>query len=418
MKGVSPQDCKRLGTAALNRQHHAEAVQWFQRLFYETDSQIDRGAVALDAAYCLEQLGQCDDAARWALRALEADPLDSEALSLYLRMVNIHGGRRAVRWAADRLAALGLAMCTGQIEDAELERLLLPPRTLAVSLDDGRDLQVGTLKHMVLVDNLPSILQMGLLSYNEVGSRGLSPTSLALSTVQSLRDRVWLQLPGSRDMANLHDFVPFYFVHHTPMLYRRAELQDRIVFIEATPRLLHRPGVVFSDGNASVQGLSQDPCVSVRVTVSTSGEPCKRVFYKAGHPRPTWSVRHSSSEIFGACCCLGRVDWELLAAPYWSGHPDGRRIRCAEVLVQREVSVAEFCGFTVGNKALLSEVEGMVRASGFSLPVCCSPECFFPDKKPATYALHAPSAEEEIHWQSADSLPAYGAELELDDIPF
>lgn len=240
----------------------------------------------------------------------------------------------------------------------------------------------STISH---IDNLPSILRFGLLSQNELRSLGIHYTSVALEGVQDLRRRIWLQLPGhqkGRQMPNLHDFVPFYFVQKTPMLWVLRDIQDNIVFVVATTELLSRQGTLFTDGNAAVQGLWRSPNLTVVVTVSTDGAPCCRTFFCDGFPiqqRP----RQRVSEIYTGIHNLQHLKWEILAARSWVGFEDGKRARCSEVSVPSKVKLADIRELAVRPSENAEHARGLVKNARADLSVVCRPDWYFPNGRAA-----------------------------------
>lgn len=149
--------------------------------------------------------------------------------------------------------------------------------------DHGRD----CLLYLTHPSNLPSILENGILSYNGVVKRALPHEDISNACVQYRRGR---KMVFDRP---LHDYVPFYLVRRNPMLcavsrYPRA-------YIRVDCRVADKPGTAFSDGNAASDGtlFYQDP---------------------------------SDIEM---------IPWRVIRAGRWTGqaYPDGKRQRCAEILV-------------------------------------------------------------------------------------
>lgn len=145
---------------------------------------------------------------------------------------------------------------------------------------------------MTAISNLPSILQHGLLSHNEAHRLGLV-TDISDPTVQSLRSKRII------DDMKLHDYVPFYFSPRNPMLYVRKEIQNQIVFLGVDPGLLFESTTIFSDGNAAALDTK---------------------FYRG-------------------VSLLDNLPWDIINAGYWNDIPDGKRIKCAEILVYPKVYI-------------------------------------------------------------------------------
>ena len=106
-----------------------------------------------------------------------------------------------------------------------------------------------------------------------------------------------------------------------------------IVVLYVNRCVLHRPGVVFTDGNAA-----------------------------SGAPRFFSDLRD-----------LKKIDWECLNAASWTDFKDGKRKRCAEVLIPVWVPLSKLERAVVNNAPLRDE---LVRQK-WSTPVDVRPDWFF-----------------------------------------
>lgn len=94
------------------------------------------------------------------------------------------------------------------------------------------------------IDNIPSIMQRGLLS-NEKASK-IKHTSIAMKEVQERRDAVIIP----NGMA-LHKYANVYFDPKNPMLYKRKNENENICILKFDRSILDFDGVIVSDRNAS-----------------------------------------------------------------------------------------------------------------------------------------------------------------------
>lgn len=94
------------------------------------------------------------------------------------------------------------------------------------------------------IDNIPSIMQRGLLS-NEKASK-IKHTSIAMQEVQERRDAVIIP----NGMA-LHKYANVYFDPKNPMLYKRKNENENICILKFDRSILDFGGVIVSDRNAS-----------------------------------------------------------------------------------------------------------------------------------------------------------------------
>jgi hypothetical protein len=151
------------------------------------------------------------------------------------------------------------------------------------------------LYHMTYISNISSILSLGLLSHKQAHYYKLIKQDISDVDVQNIR-----HTKKVRGMS-LHNYVPLYFNPKNPMLYRRKNLQNNIVLLGVDPLVLVDSRNVFSDGNAS--------CSQTK-------------FY--------WDLK-----------MLSRLNWYIIRQSTWHDQPDGKRIKCAEVLVYPNVPVTK-----------------------------------------------------------------------------
>ncbi len=149
---------------------------------------------------------------------------------------------------------------------------------------------VGWLAHITHIDNMESIVTNGILSHNRAHVEGLVDQDIADPDVNDRRANRLVSITNKP----LHDYVPFYFNSRNPMLYRRKSIQDEIVTLVVSRYTLTWPGVIFTDGNAA----------------------------------------SSNTRFFSDLRDLDNLDWNCIRGDSWNNYPDGRRIRCAEVLIE------------------------------------------------------------------------------------
>jgi hypothetical protein len=94
------------------------------------------------------------------------------------------------------------------------------------------------------IDNIPSIMQRGLLS-NERAAK-IKHKSIAMQEVQQRRDTV--NIPNGMP---LHQYANVYFDPRNPMLYLRKNKNSNICILKFDRSILDFEGAVVSDRNAS-----------------------------------------------------------------------------------------------------------------------------------------------------------------------
>ncbi len=181
--------------------------------------------------------------------------------------------------------------------------------------------EVKELHFIAPIENVPSILEHGLLCHNS--AKKLPHHRIDDRDVQARRDNK--PVPGTR--KTLHDFANLYFDAHNPMLSRRRDENNSICVLQFNPSVVDLPGVVVADRNAARDWARFKPI--------SDG--------------------------------LGMLEKEMLYARFWL-HDDPIEkdrhagIKCAELLVPQKVEPHYILGAYVANRTALSsfqEVSGL-----------------------------------------------------------
>ncbi len=151
------------------------------------------------------------------------------------------------------------------------------------------------LEYLTPISNLASIVEHGILSHNVAHRSSLVEQDISDSDVQRRRSQ---KTVGN---LSLHDYANLYFNARNPMLYRRIQVQDSIAILCVNRDYIGRSDVWYSDGNAASE---------------------ETLFYSSLQD-------------------LNQLNWSCIWADYWRGYHDGRRIRCAEILVPFRVPFSE-----------------------------------------------------------------------------
>lgn len=193
-----------------------------------------------------------------------------------------------------------------------------------------RTKQTG-LYNIQAIDNIPSIMQRGLLS-NERAQR-VTHTSIAMNEVQERRDNV--KIPNG---LKLHQYANVYFDPHNPMLSARRSQNENICILKIDYRILDIPGVIISDRNASSDYAS---------------------FY---------------SPEMG----MDLIDFDLVYARYWIDEDyfeqmRKKSIKCAEVLVPYVIPYDYVICAAVVNEVAVEKLQNV----GFDKQIQMEPRVFF-----------------------------------------
>lgn len=193
------------------------------------------------------------------------------------------------------------------------------------------DQRVTELQCIMPMDNTPSVLEHGILSYERAAR--LQHHSVALQPVQDKRDQK--QVPGG---LRLHQYANLYFHARNPMLFKRKDEAHNLCVLRVSPDVLKIRGTVISDQNAASD------------------------YVRFLHPSQ-WKLLNFE-DIFA-------MDWRHPDDPiaYWRH----KARKCAEVLVEHRVEPRLLAGaYVIDEKAARR-----LAALGFALPVTVNPELFF-----------------------------------------
>lgn len=181
------------------------------------------------------------------------------------------------------------------------------------------------------IDNMPSIMQRGLLS-NERAST-INHVSIAMNEVQARRELV--RIPNG---MKLHQYANLYFDPWNPMLSRKRSQNEDICILKFDRVVLDFEGVILSDRNASSD-------------------------YAA---------------FYGAKAGLEHIDFDLVYARYWTDDDyyeqcRKKSIKCAEVLVPNSISFDYVACAAVVNE----DAANRLKATGFNRKIIVEPRVFF-----------------------------------------
>lgn len=223
----------------------------------------------------------------------------------------------------------------------------------------------GFIYHMVHVDNLRSIfLCKALLSQEMLKRERIEPRSIAEPSVQKLRDRIFIWDFYDRKLRNLHSYVPFYFSTCSPMLYvqHNAGIQNELVMFKVPRSILENQGVIFTDGNATKQRLSQGG--SQKVYIMPAGinvDYCARE-YKPTDPQ---GASRLISDFYCDVKFLDTFDWKgINNQRHFDDWEESKRVRSAEVLIPDSLPITEIHTIAVATTAMIVVVNAIIDECG------------------------------------------------------
>lgn len=153
--------------------------------------------------------------------------------------------------------------------------------------------EVQCLWYITHRDNIPSILERGILNHHDAGELSVKCVDISNPDVQRRRNR-----DEPHYHRKIHDYAPLYINPKNPMLSVQRDMQDELCLIEVFLSVMFENQYLITDGNAASQ--------------------------------PT--------QFFNSVSHIAKLPWDVLNAKYWGDLEEGRRKRCAEVLIYPKVT--------------------------------------------------------------------------------
>lgn len=111
-----------------------------------------------------------------------------------------------------------------------------------------KKLQIKSLYYITHINNLPSILERGILSHASIEAREIPFTPVYDRGIISKRKE-----KPTPDRRSLWEYANLYFQPRNPMMYRVVHEKDRqnLAVVGVAAGVLNEPGVFITDGNAA-----------------------------------------------------------------------------------------------------------------------------------------------------------------------
>lgn len=177
--------------------------------------------------------------------------------------------------------------------------------------------------------NIPSVMNFGILSYNQVP---FEHDSIADPKVQYRRNKT---IPGGLE---LHSYANLYFDPRNPMMYKRKTEYENLCVLAVNATILNIDGVVISDRNAAA-------------TFAQFVDPTEMQSY---------------------------LNFDIIYETDWNDPDEHKKmnkkaIKCAEVLVPDRVPYSYIIGACVAT----TEIQHALQQTGFEKRIKIDPNIFF-----------------------------------------
>ena len=194
--------------------------------------------------------------------------------------------------------------------------------------------EIKGLYYITHIENLPSILNYGILSHRQVEDRGIPYKPIYDAAIVGSR-----KLKETPDGRSLWDFANVYFQPRNPMLYRVVHEKDdeEIAVLGIQPRVLEISGAYITDGNAA--------------------------------NNPTNFFRHKDG--IKAVSAI----WDTINGEWWNSVDGSKRKIMAECLVPGHIPADQILSIYVATYKAAERAKALISPQ--NLPVIPEPKLFF-----------------------------------------
>ena len=204
----------------------------------------------------------------------------------------------AMLYAADLSGADLSGACLEGVKGLTKAGLIEKPSKVVINSEKvikDSFIQNGALRlwHMTHKENIQSILEHGILNHYDAHSLLVKPVDISDPDAQRWRDKT-----EPYYHRKIHDYAPLYINPRNPMLYVRRNMQSELCLIEVFLSVMFESEYLITDGNAAA----------------------------------------SATQFFDSVNHIKELPWDVLNGTSWTHYDDGKRKKCAEVLVYPKVT--------------------------------------------------------------------------------
>ncbi|AFZ34936.1 Appr-1-p processing domain protein [Stanieria cyanosphaera PCC 7437] len=186
--------------------------------------------------------------------------------------------------------------------------------------------ELKSLYYITHIENLPSILQKGILSHKKVDELGVSYTPIYDSTIVSKRKD-----KSTPERNSLWEYANLYFQPRNPMMYRVVNEKDKrdIAVVGVKPEVLNISGCMISDGNA------------------------------ANDPTNFFSLKEGLKIL--------NQQWKIIQSDWWKEDDGSKRKIMAECLIPEQISPSLIHSIFVADHKAKERVEQIIGSAKISV---------------------------------------------------
>ncbi|MBR8829122.1 MAG: DUF4433 domain-containing protein [Gomphosphaeria aponina SAG 52.96 = DSM 107014] len=194
--------------------------------------------------------------------------------------------------------------------------------------------EIKNLYYITQINNLPSILEKGILSPDEIKNQHLEVTRIYDQEIVSNRQR-----KNTPEQKSLWEYANLYFQPRNPMMYRviQEEGKRNLAIIAIRNQVLSESGVVITDGNAASNETR---------------------FYPLDEGMEVLSK-----------------NWQIIQKDWWKGEDGSKRKIMAECLIPKKVNPSLIEAIFVTDTQTQEQVKKIIEPS--PLPIIPEPNLFF-----------------------------------------
>ena len=200
-------------------------------------------------------------------------------------------------------------------------------------------MKIKSLYYITHIDNLRSIFERGILSYEGIKTEKVQPISI-LNTIRNTNKRRKLRPQNNR--KHLLNYANLFFQPRNPMMYRAIleKGENQLAVLEVANTVLNEPEIIIADGNATDELTQFYPVI----------QGLKKL----------------------------QQEKKIIQSDWWKKSDGSKRKIMAECLVPNYVKPEYIRSVIIADEAIRNWMPGIFDNSQF--PVNCQPDMFFQPK--------------------------------------